>query len=232
LPYVWVMSNFLFKSFLLLCICLSTLFFIGCKKEQPDPPIDYMPQDFKDWMCFKEGTYWVYQDSITGRLDSTVVTWNKTEIRDFYFEKGDEKPIKKGEILSYETYSFSSGVTYQYVTVDRCLFSDPDYQNTACLSTNRFLMQNGHKGNTDEFLYYKEPIGYGSFTFLTARYDSLKVGNQYFKNVAVNWQPNFDTPHKIQFWYYIAKGIGIVQIRVKGNGQISSQQLIRYHIKQ
>ena len=212
---------------------LGILFFSGCKKDQPEPPVDYLPQDFKDWMCFKEGTYWVYQDSITGKLDSTIVTWSKTEIQEFYLEKGDEKPIKKWEALIYETHAFSSCFTYRYVTVDYCMAPNPDYQNIACLSTNRFLINNnGQESGIDEFLYYREPIGYGSYTFLTARYDSLKVGNQYFKNVAVNWQPNFDTPHKIQFWYYIAKGIGIVQIRVKGNGQIFSQQLLSYHIEQ
>ena len=43
----------------------------GCnlfKKDEPDKPIPYYktPQGMKDYVIFKPGTYWVYQDLLGG----------------------------------------------------------------------------------------------------------------------------------------------------------------------
>src|SRR5688572_28756544 len=151
------MKAFPFRYFLGLSL-LGILFFFGCKKDQPDPPVDYLPQDFKDWMCFKEGTYWVYEDSAASQLDSTIVNWSKTEIQDYTGDPGDDKIVKRSVRLSYETYSFASGLTYQYFTGDRCWYPNPDYTKQNCLHTTRYLIQNGQQTLPDQFNYYNAPI--------------------------------------------------------------------------
>ena len=47
-----------------------------CKREKPKDPItiEYKLGEIKDYMFFKRGTYWVYEHSITGQIDSQYVT--------------------------------------------------------------------------------------------------------------------------------------------------------------
>ncbi len=51
----------------------------GCRPDEisgPGTPADqtlYIPQEAKDYCYFQPGTYWVYQDSATGELDSVYV---------------------------------------------------------------------------------------------------------------------------------------------------------------
>lgn len=51
---------------------------IACEKEPPIPPEptpDVTPQAVYDYGFFKPGTYWVYEDSITGARDSVYVIY-------------------------------------------------------------------------------------------------------------------------------------------------------------
>jgi hypothetical protein len=58
---------------------LLTFFIFGCRPDEisgPVTPADqtlYIPQEAKDYCYFQPGTYWVYQDSATGELDSVYV---------------------------------------------------------------------------------------------------------------------------------------------------------------
>jgi hypothetical protein len=58
---------------------LLTFFMSGCRPDEisgPGTPADqtlYIPQEAKDYCYFQPGTYWVYQDSATGELDSVYV---------------------------------------------------------------------------------------------------------------------------------------------------------------
>ena len=77
-----------------------------CKKHPKDPiTIEYKLGEIKDYMFFKRGTYWVYEHSITGQIDSQYVT---SAAISRYTSKGREdyskhKPPAEGRInLSHQ----------------------------------------------------------------------------------------------------------------------------------
>ena|GEM_PF-1256519 len=59
-------------SFAMLCILQLSC----CKKKKPKDPITitYELGEVKDYMFFKQGTYWVYEHDMTGEIDSQYVT--------------------------------------------------------------------------------------------------------------------------------------------------------------
>ncbi len=78
-------------SILLTAISLPLLLLIGaCKPDKPKDPITitYKLGEVKDYMVFKPGTYWVYQNDITGEIDSQWVT--SSQVGE-YSQKGTEE---------------------------------------------------------------------------------------------------------------------------------------------
>lgn len=74
------------KTLLLLAIAWLLIIGTNCKKEKPTY---YMPQEFKDYVMFPEGSYWIYEDSITGNIDSIFLLESNTLI--FNFDKNGLK---------------------------------------------------------------------------------------------------------------------------------------------
>lgn len=69
------MKRFIYILFI--CICVTAC--NKCKKDKkPESKIDYgqykPPINLADYCFFKQGSYWVYQDSISGAIDCTYVT--------------------------------------------------------------------------------------------------------------------------------------------------------------
>ncbi len=143
-------------------------------------PTYYMPQDFKDYVMYPVGSYWVYEDSISGETDSIVLTEQETFIEepghvwDFYWEN-----ISHEFYSSYNTqlgggggiycehplvYSYSSGWG-QYLSTENGLSSIDDY----------------------EYFYY----------------DSLKINEKWYYNVKYYYDKCSGTSY---FW---ALGIGV-----------------------
>jgi hypothetical protein len=78
-------------SILLTAICLPLLLVMGaCKPDKTKDPITitYKLGEVKDYMVFKPGTYWVYQNDITGEIDSQWVT--SCQVGE-YSQKGTEE---------------------------------------------------------------------------------------------------------------------------------------------
>jgi hypothetical protein len=78
-------------SILLTAICLPLLLLVGaCKPDKTKDPITitYKLGEVKDYMVFKPGTYWVYQNDITGEIDSQWVT--SCQVGE-YSQKGTEE---------------------------------------------------------------------------------------------------------------------------------------------
>lgn len=61
---------------LFVCICLTGC--TKCKEKNKEPITDYgvytPPIVLGDYCCFKKNSYWVYQDSASGKIDCTYVT--------------------------------------------------------------------------------------------------------------------------------------------------------------
>ena len=81
--------NLIFISFLLIALVQSC-----CKK--PKIPTYYMPQEFKDYVDFPVGSWWVYEDSVTKKLDTVSLINSATDII----------PKSKSTIIQIKKYNF------------------------------------------------------------------------------------------------------------------------------
>ena len=70
------------NSFLILS---TAVLFTACpskKDKSEEKPIYYLNQMMKDYVIFPEGSWWVYEDSASGVVDTITVTYSKNEIVD------------------------------------------------------------------------------------------------------------------------------------------------------
>ena len=62
------------KSLRPFLLALPLLLAGGCHKPEPDEPEAVpLPAELKSYTLFEPGTYWIYQDSASQRLDSVWV---------------------------------------------------------------------------------------------------------------------------------------------------------------
>jgi|WetSurMetagenome_2_1015567.scaffolds.fasta_scaffold09970_3 hypothetical protein len=62
----------MFNKSVFFLLALTILFLLGCTKN--DPEYYYIPEDFKQWVVYQPGTYWIYLNEQTGVVDCTYVT--------------------------------------------------------------------------------------------------------------------------------------------------------------
>lgn len=93
LKYVWHMKSLFF-------ILMLMLMLNSCTKENRYLR-HYVPQALKDYMMFKPGTYWIYQDSLTGSIDCVYVKKD--------YDKFEEKTYD-GETGNFEICGIECGV--------------------------------------------------------------------------------------------------------------------------
>ncbi len=79
------------RMLFVLPIVMASLFLTFSCRE-PEKEIFYMPQEFKDYVMFPVGSYWVYEDSASGAIDSIYLKSSEIEIfepphSDFKYEK-------------------------------------------------------------------------------------------------------------------------------------------------
>jgi hypothetical protein len=185
---------YLFFS-LLICYNLS------CKK---DPKVYYIPQDMKDYVMFSSGSYWVYQDSLTGNIDSVYLIYSKCEVNNgrpednadyetilqrFYTSKTNEESVASG------TYKGTDPAILEYFSLHGKFIYKLDLQTGDCFSNIKFV---GAK-------------------------DSLMVDGNIYIDV-LSFQDEYD-----QLFYW-SKHIGVIK-KAKMNQQDSQTwNLIRYYI--
>jgi len=131
---------------------ISILFLASnCKKK----PTYYMPQEFKDYVDFPVGSYWVYEDSISGNIDSIYLIDYKTYIFD-----PQHTCYCYYEILEQNFYSSYNNHLRAQSWLD---MDDPSYYEYS--GYGYFTMR---KNWNVEYII---------------NYDSLKILDEWFKNV-------------------------------------------------
>ncbi len=138
-------------KFYLFILMISILFLASnCKKK----PTYYMPQEFKDYVDFPVGSYWVYEDSVSGIKDSIYLYGRNLTIYEpdnFYF---------KCEELEQNFYSSYNNELRAYSCL---LIDDPSFYEYC-----------GYGYYTTKANWNVEYI---------INYDSLKILDEWFKNV-------------------------------------------------
>jgi len=213
-------------------ICLLTLLagsIISCKKAKDEilnPDEKEVPQAVKDFMYFKLGTYWIYQDSITGDLDSTYVfsTKNGKDTSSFFTMVGYLTIISHYSVM--ETKSMHFNKMYKY----SCYASKPTIDNY--ILTNRTANNNGL-----ENIVFAYPLDLGKQFILNENtitidhfYESLTVASNTFQDVYCISQTKDQTEDDSETKFYIAKNFGIIKKEISGRNE--NWKLIRSHIVQ
>ena len=197
-------------------IILSALcFFVTCVKKETVYPTYYFGQEFRDYVIYKPGSYWIYQELATGEIDS-IYLYKQS----FYINKSTQKidynyeGISESKISSlHDTLTYSGNV----------LGKNPCGEYKA-ITVNGFVNSNVN--------YFEGEIGYSaltaSYTFYTEKKDSIEFNKLKFFEVKI-----FENAMQIfsnqPFKTYYSKHVGLVRTELF-NGQVWN--LIRYKVSQ
>lgn len=215
--------------FIIISLCLTS-----CEKykKQPEPVYCFPDEpDLYAYAYFKPGSYWVYQDSISGIIDSVYLTYANNGT----YTNGDEE-VKKGYYRGtfnwFKCYAKSSYDHYEYMN-----WMDQSYQvNGGTPRVFRERLKSSGSGYEIGTSIYLGFIDIGKSYYY---YDVITYENYYN-----SYNNSIDTFYFTQKWfhkkstiddhqdtyYYIAKNIGIVR-----KEQLDSNRtwnLVRYNIVQ
>lgn len=199
---------------LLLPFALAT-----CKDKEPvwrtyGP---YYMGEMRDYVSFKKGTWWVYENTVTKERDSMVLQWVTLDTftyTDNYDGKSENKIIK--EKLEYMVYSYLNGYSYRHYMETPSVWSGMPDRNYGTFYLIRNKSKPGDYAGWDVSFIYPFEIGHNwdatiisSDTFLTIN------GKRYDDVVHLEIQhPQQSTPNKQYYW---AKNYGLVYFEVRNN---------------
>ena len=196
-------------------IILSALCFsVTCAKKEKEYPTYYLGQEYKDYVVYKTGSYWIYEDSASKIIDSVCLYKQNIIINE-----GNQKVNYNSEGLTenkysslYDTLIFGGGIPTEG--------KGPVYNE---IRLNDFIHINTN--------YFDGKIGEYASNNISSIYDSQKDSILYkikFLDVKVfkNIQQQFS--YQPQKTYY-ARHVGLVRKELF-NGQVWN--LIRYKVSQ
>ncbi|HYG16270.1 MAG TPA: hypothetical protein VEC12_11000 [Bacteroidia bacterium] len=216
------------KQLLLAALAASALALGSCKDEGTGKPYFEGPltQELKDYTYFRNGTYWVYEDSATGDLDSFYVYDSQNFFTDYVDNSGE--PLAKLEVFQYFTNSSYDGNTYYYLT-DLINNRYSDHPEVTILR----VMERNDTNTLNHFVHYPLEVGkeyqYGtSLMQLADRPDKVNFKHT-FDDVLV-YQDFANNTEGGETIFYIAKNMGIIRKEIKHTSKVWN--LVRYKIVQ
>jgi hypothetical protein len=221
--------------FISLAVALLTLS-VACHKDEPvkNPGTGdgdkHFSQTTLDYCYFKPGSWWVYVDSASQVRDSVYVTYS-TLNNDTVTEQDN-----LGYTGIFERFQVNMEATYldfkqeQYSHMAYFRYSPPGLElakygryHVGYASGEEVLFvtkfQNGYTGGDIPGLYTS--LGF---------YDSLKIGNSWYKNVAPFYNDENEAEYLSKTYMYFAKNIGLIQKEIIDS--LQKWQLVSYHIEQ
>ena len=200
---------FIMKNLIFIITIISIVFIASdCKKEEK--PTVYMPQEFKDYVDFPVGSYWIYEDSISGAIDSVYIYNIKNEI------VNSSHCHFKWEDLIQKLYSNNSVVNTNHI------LAITDNPLTYKLIGKYFFIYK------NDMLINFESSGIKYINY----YDSLNINNKYYYNINCFYQYSSSN---INCW---TKDVGVIRkviktLKVTDTSSIDTNivwKLKRYHI--
>lgn len=206
-----------------------------CKKKQPEPDPGFNTEPSADlyaYAYFLPGTYWVYEDSISGIIDSVYITYaNKgtytngdNEVAQGY-PRGTFNWFKCEMISSYDHYKYQNSTDQSWEI----------YGSVPSVKRMRLIMPgSGFLAGTtiNTAITYPGKTLYVGLDYVIYQryYNSFVVKNKNFSNTQkwFNYKSNCDDDQNTN--YYIAKGIGIVRREQTDSNR--TWNLVRYNIVQ
>ena len=197
---------------------LILVFQTACNKNTE--PVHYtIPEDLKAFFLFQPGSYWIYQNSATNKVDCT---WIVTQ-PEFHESKNildDGRTVSS--ITDHCTITFE-GFFFRYCQIDPFVVGYGNSWYTDFMAYNAGIPTGDARHYYNN--YYFENIHF---------YDSLQVGGHTFSEVAETKDSHFEyqgTQSK-SICFFPAKNVGLVQIKNSNSGVDTTWILVRYHIVQ
>lgn len=228
------MKKYFWLTFLL-------VFFSGCRKKNPEliSGAYYLPKEVKDYTLFMPGTYWIYQDSISGIEDSVYVI-NYSGGIDTIDINSDNSGKEIVEYFGYETKRTYDNATFYYSSNTsfffKCIESD---EKRPCFWTNRDKYYPGNYIGGGFCFLYDFYIGFSSYTSLNSnhsrieiikKYDSMLLNGIIYSSV-IQYNDNKNiSENDNRTSFYFSKNIGIIRKELLDSNQ--TWNLIRYNIVQ
>ena len=208
-----VLSLIVFLS--LGCMCST------CVSCEPDGPTYYMDQEFKDYIVYPQGSYWVYEEMSSGQIDTVKIYSSEIKIHNGQTILG----FNYEEYLVLMKSSFNNDTISGVGGID---FTDKNFSEYEEGSTNI------HKILNRSLLFFsKKPVGYELNYTEVDLVDYLEFLELYTV-FSLEYEDVKVFEHKINYYseqpkrVYFAKGVGIIKKELF-NGEI--WQLKKYFIK-
>jgi hypothetical protein len=225
------MKKLVYIVFITVCITACQ----KCKKKQPEPEEGFnspVNTDLYAYAYFKPGTYWVYEDSISGILDSVYVTYANNGT----YTNGDAEVAQglyRGTFSWFTCDMISSYDHYKYQN-----WMDQSYEVTSHTPVvKRVRMQAPNSGASGGTTINTAAVSAGTTLYVQLDYviyknyySSFSLYNQSFLSTQKWFNSNSNCDEDQDTYYYISKNIGIVR-----REQVDSNRtwnLIRYNIIQ
>lgn len=170
------------KKAITLFVFFIILGFGGCRKEPDTEPLGplLIPQELKEYTYFKPGTYWVYIDSVSGRVDSQYVyetthSFDTLSIQPYAERVYEIFVVKAHSVMDGYNYYFEVNTTYSV------------NNNSLIVVFEEKLKPGDYKGRSIMFIY--KPIkgqiiyDHNATKHINDIYDSLSLSGVNYKNV-------------------------------------------------
>jgi hypothetical protein len=228
----------------LFCI-LSVIIFCfldSCKKDTSGYAIDHsyhLPQAVKDYTYFKEGTYWVYRDSVSGAEDSVYV-YHDVDVK-VRMEAGNVNGLPEGEYEGIESDAISSydnSTLSSYMNTTYCFYCIDSNLTRPCYYVERSRSRPFDYMGSGYFFFYNLRLHYYVYNDsfdkskieLTATNTTLVTDAFTFNNVQKFYTSKNIIEKGNNTNYYLAPNIGIVRKELLDSNQVWN--LVRYKIIQ
>ncbi|MBK7854263.1 MAG: hypothetical protein IPJ79_04565 [Bacteroidetes bacterium] len=194
-------------------LLLLSLFISCCKNDDNgiggDDKTIRIPQEVKDYMQFKTGTWWLYEDSVSLATDCVYVTASAQGF-DTVYEAGHIKQIY--EYFTWECYNTFENLQHRYYV----------HQSWSTVNTDTKVFYNKFDNiNSTTMVIFLYPYilnkyyGSGFFSYDTTYYQNVysnyNVDTIQFTDVVQTLFKNYDYEINKDTKFYLAKQAGIVR---------------------
>jgi len=190
---------------ILLLILFPVLMGSNCRDDCNEPvPFHKLDKDFLSYCVFPEGSWWVYEEEISGEIDSTYIISKESGRK--------EGILGRGCNVKYE---------YEYITIQQVINEDVIFCHASprIVDVNTVWYYAYSKSSVIHFFKFPDNRDTLRKDFFRTRYDSLIVSGKSYMNVVEIRSGSYSE--------FYSKDVG--QIR-RGFKDSTKWNLIKYHI--
>ncbi|HRH01717.1 MAG TPA: hypothetical protein PLI68_10970 [Bacteroidia bacterium] len=206
------------------------IFLLSCKKQNVEEIAHCeVAEDLAAYSFFKKGTYWIYQDSISGMIDSVYVYFDTN----FVYHNPGWGIIAEGDypFYSMSSYSVKEQASLLYIT------DYGDYKTNSTVGALRKRVGPGAGHGSAYFMVNTFQKGiylryYGAFDAVTFEnyFEDKIIKGRNFQSVAKFGDKDNATEFRNSTLFYVAKNVGIIRKEIIDSNQVWN--LIRFKIVQ